>query len=678
MSRPRSRQEITNRDQRTTRGQLRQINTKVTPNKTEHNWPNLRRMWAEASRRRSETLPCPGKTMSQVWKVWALLTRQPEDHIKESASAQSVCQKTTSKRVQVLKAHGMNHISDIRNATSNPTPTVRMRVVSLNGQADIDILPDTGADICAAGPDFVKAVGEHLGNLADSDIVPKTANGQTMKPLGKLPAVKFTLQDKSAVEDVHIYQSVAGALISWSTAQNLGILPDHYPQPISARPTAINALVGNKECLLAEFPTVFDGKIRTMPGEMFHIALKDNARPFCVNTPRTVPFAYKEKLRKEIDLLVTQGIIQAVTEPTEWCVPIVVAPKKNSDKIRMCVDLSELNKYVRRERYPSVTPAEAVADISQSKARFFTVFDALKGYHQIPLDRESQRLTTFITPFGRYMFLRALYGISSISDHYNRRMEEAFSGMEDFRRVVDDVIVFSESKEAHTQHVRAFLERCKEKKISLNAEKLQFCQQQVTFAGFSVTASGYTVGRHITDAISQFPTPSSRSDLRSFFGITNQLSSSSNRLAEVLAPLRPLLSTKNEFLWTADHDGAFVQAKEALTTAPTLAFFNVRKETHLYTDASRLGLGFILLQRANDKDEHWKVIQAGSRFLTDTESRYAIIELECLAVAWAVRKCHIFLSGINHFTINTDHHPLIPILNTHRLDEIENPRLQRL
>ena len=118
----------------------------------------------------------------------------------------------------------------------------------------------------------------------------------------------------------------------------------------------------------------------------------------------------------------------------------------------MCVDLSELNKYVRRERYPSVTPAEAVADISQSKARFFTVFDALKGYHQIPLDRESQRLTTFITPFGRYMFLRAPYGISSISDHYNRRMEEAFSGMEDFRRVVDDVIVFSESKEAHTVH----------------------------------------------------------------------------------------------------------------------------------------------------------------------------------------------------------------------------------
>ena len=105
-----------------------------------------------------------------------------------------------------------------------------------------------------------------------------------------------------------------------------------------------------------------------MPGETFHISLTEDARPFCA---RTVPFAYREKLKDEIDLLVKQGIIAPVTEPTEWCAPIVVTPKKNSDKIRICVDLSKLNKYVRRERYPSVTPAE---DLAQAKAKFFTVF----------------------------------------------------------------------------------------------------------------------------------------------------------------------------------------------------------------------------------------------------------------------------------------------------------------
>jgi hypothetical protein len=98
------------------------------------------------------------------------------------------------------------------------------------------------------------------------------------------------------------------------------------------------------------------------------------------------------------------------------------------------MDLSKLNRFVLRERYTSITPAQAVADIEKSKAKCFTMFDALKGYHQCPMDEESQTLTTFITPFGRYKFLRAPYRISSISEHYNRRMDEAFTGVEDFRQ----------------------------------------------------------------------------------------------------------------------------------------------------------------------------------------------------------------------------------------------------
>ena len=93
------------------------------------------------------------------------------------------------------------------------------------------------------------------------------------------------------------------------------------------------------------------------------------------------------------------------------------------------------------------------------------------------------------------------------------------------------------------------------------------------------------------------------------------------------------------------------------------------------TDASRQGLGFVLQQKHH---EAWRLIQAGSQFLSDTESRYAVIELELLAVTWAISKCNIFLAGLQHFLVITDHHPLIPILNNHRLDEIENPRLQRM
>ncbi len=187
-------------------------------------------------------------------------------------------------------------------------------------------------------------------------------------------------------------------------------------------------------------------------------------------------------------------------------------------------------------------------------------------------------------------------------------------------------------------------------------------------------SQGYRVDKSITEAISKFLTPVNRT-VRAFFGLANQLSASTATVAELLAPLRPLLSTKNEFVWPLDLDQAFTMAKQSLTSAPTLSFFDQSRPTRLCTDASRQGLGFVLQQKSGD---NWTLIQAGSRFLSDAESRYAVIELELLAVSWAIIKCRMFLAGLPHFTVLTDHHSLIPILNNHRLDEIENPRLQRL
>ena len=118
---------------------------------------------------------------------------------------------------------------------------------------------------------------------------------------------------------------------------------------------------------------------------------------------------------------------------------------------------------MRREHYQSAPPAEAVADIAAEKAKVFTKLDALKGYHQCLLDEESQLLTTFITPFGRYKFLHAPYGLSSISEHYNRRMDEAFEGLSGYHRIVDDVVIFDCYEAQHAHHVRQFFVRCAEK-----------------------------------------------------------------------------------------------------------------------------------------------------------------------------------------------------------------------
>ena len=185
-----------------------------------------------------------------------------------------------------------------------------------------------------------------------------------------------------------------------------------------------------------------------------------------------VPFAYRQKLEAELQLLQEQGINTPVVEATEWCAPIVVIPKKGTDHIRMCVDLSRLNHHVRRERYQSQTPAEAVADIAVEEAKYFTVLDAMKGYHQCPLDKESQVLTTFITPFGCFKYLRAPYGLSSITEHYDRHMAEAFKGLSGFRRIVDDIVIFDKDKGNHKEHVRQFIQRCSDRKISINIDKV--------------------------------------------------------------------------------------------------------------------------------------------------------------------------------------------------------------
>ena len=226
-------------------------------------------------------------------------------------------------------------------------------------------------------------------------------------------------------------------------------------------------------------------------------------------------------------------------------------------------------------------------------------------------------LTTFITPFGRYKYLRAPYGISSISEHYNRWMTEAFNGLSGFRRIVDDFVIYDSNINDHICHVQQFLERCAENNIALNTEKCQFFKTQVTFAGFQLSSSGYKIDPTITEAITKYPTPANRSDLRSFIGLVNQLSTSTDTLATLLTLLRPLLSTKNEFLWSSHHQEAFAKIKTSLTTSPLLSFFNMTKPTRLSTDASRQGLGFVLQQQTG---EEWTLIQAGSRFLSDAET----------------------------------------------------------
>ena len=140
-------------------------------------------------------------------------------------------------------------------------------------------------------------------------------------------------------------------------------------------------------------------------------------------------------------------------------------------------------------------------------------------------------------------------------------MAEAFTGLPGFRQIVDDIVIYDSDATEHVHHVKAFLQRCANRQIVLNLDKCHFFQQEVTFTGFKLCGDGYQVDQSITDAISNFPTPTNCTDLRSFFGLANQLSASMNTISSLLTPLRPLLSTKNDFQWLETHNQAFQTAK---------------------------------------------------------------------------------------------------------------------
>lgn len=191
---------------------------------------------------------------------------------KHSAAGQY--RKPATPHAQALSTNELPvvQLSELAHGPATPAPTVNMQVSTRHGQASLNIFPDSGAEISAAGPQFVKALQEYMDNLAPSNILPRAVNGSILHPVGKLPHVAFCVNSRTVHDDVHIYDSITGALISWAIAKQLGILPECYPEParqIHAMHTHhnISNLLLTSDQIMAEFPSVFDGQIHTMPGK---------------------------------------------------------------------------------------------------------------------------------------------------------------------------------------------------------------------------------------------------------------------------------------------------------------------------------------------------------------------------------------------------------------------------
>ena len=112
----------------------------------------------------------------------------------------------------------------------------------------------------------------------------------------------------------------------------------------------------------------------------------------------------------------------------------------------------------------------------QQGAGYFSKSDALCGYWQIPLAESAQPLTTFITPWGRYKYLRAPMGLKSAGDEYDRRGDVALAGIQQIGKIRDDILAWDVSFVDHVQRIRSILLRCREHSITLNRIKFHFAQ----------------------------------------------------------------------------------------------------------------------------------------------------------------------------------------------------------
>ena len=137
--------------------------------------------------------------------------------------------------------------------------------------------------------------------------------------------------------------------------------------------------------------------------------------------------------------------------------------------------------------------------------------------------------------------------------------------------------------------------------------------------------------------------------------MTNYLSKFSVRLLELAEPLRELSKEKVPFSWGPEHQEAFTMMKKEIAKAPLLAYYNLKKQTVLQTDASIKGLGACLLQEE-------RTVHFASRALPEAQKGYTAIKLESLAIAWAMEKFHHFMYG-SHFILKTNQKTLEALLS---------------
>ncbi|XP_061093063.1 uncharacterized protein LOC133125281 [Conger conger] len=368
--------------------------------------------------------------------------------------------------------------------------------------------------------------------------------------------------------------------------------------------------------------------------------------------PRRLPMARQAAAEKALRNMQRAGLIEPSTSP--WAAPIVMVPKKTKDDWRFCVDFRRLNGVTKRDAYPFPRVDESLDAVAGSS--WFTSLDLRSGYWQVPLTPDARPKTAFVTHGGLWQFKVLPFGLCNAPATFERLMDNVLAGIPRQECVVylDDILAHGDSFETALGALRRVLERVTAAGLKLNPQKCRFMRREVRFLGHKLGSGGIGTAHEKVQAVEDWPTPSSGSEVKSFTGLASYYRRFVRDFSTIAAPLFRLQRPREKFIWTDECQRAFTSLKKALLEAPVLTPPDPTLPFILDTDASNVGVGAVLSQVTSEGE---KVVAYYSGSLNKHERRYCVTRRELLAVVMAVEHFKYYLGGL-HFTVRSDHSAL--------------------
>ncbi|KAC9449874.1 hypothetical protein E3N88_45822 [Mikania micrantha] len=401
--------------------------------------------------------------------------------------------------------------------------------------------------------------------------------------------------------------------------------------------------------IVREYSEVFPEDLPGLPPVRqieFRIDLVPGAAPIAKAPYRLAPSEMQE-LSNQLQDLLDKGFIRPSFSP--WGAPVLFVKKKDGS-MRMCIDYRELNKLTIKNRYPLPRIDDLFDQLRGSS--FYSKIDLRSGYHQLKIVEEDIPKTAFRTRYGHYEFLVMPFGLTNAPAAFMDLMNRVCRPYLDKFVIVfiDDILIYSKSKEDHERHLRLVLELLKNEKLYAKFSKCQFWIREVQFLGHVINEKGIQVDPMKIEAIKNWSTPTSPTEIRQFLGLAGYYRRFIENFSKIAQSLTLLTQKDQKFDWGTKQEEAFQLLKHKLCTAPILSLPDGNEGFVVYCDASRQGLGCVLMQRD-------KVIAYASRQLKIHEKNYTTHDLELGAVVFALKIWRHYLYGTK-CTIFTDHKSL--------------------